>query len=101
MKNFKKGDKVVMFDCGEAKHNNGKIWECFDDSYIDKKTNGNPELVFLKGFSGSFYCKYLQLVKVSESKTPYNIIHFHSKEAYDAWKEDVARATKGIILNGS
>jgi hypothetical protein len=62
MKNLKKGDKVVMFECMEAKHesNYGKVWECTCDSY----DNYGNEVVFLKGFSGFFSCKYLQLVKV-------------------------------------
>ena len=69
LKNFKKEDKVVMFDCMEANHpdNYGKVWECETDSFQrDSKLPKNkvPEIVFLKGFSGSFWCKYLQLVKL-------------------------------------
>lgn len=65
MKNFKEGDKVVMFNCMEANHpsNYGKIWECESDSYKSKSIS-DTELVFLKGFSGSFSCKYLQLIKL-------------------------------------
>lgn len=69
LKNFKKGDKVVMFECIEANHtdNYGKIWECDGDSF-QREYHGTkeeqPENVFLKGFSGSFWCRYLQLVKV-------------------------------------
>ncbi len=61
LKNFKKGDSVVMHSCHEAKleQYEGKIWECLTDSSIDK---GGTETVFLKGFSGSFFCEYLHFV---------------------------------------
>lgn len=65
MKNkFKKGDKVVMFNCVEAKwvHNCGKVWTCTTDSFFREK--GSDEKVFLYGRSGSISCKYLQLVKI-------------------------------------
>ena len=55
-----KGDKVVMHTCIEAKHYEGKIWECTTDSY----DNHGIELVFLDGFSGAFWTKYLQKVKI-------------------------------------
>ncbi len=61
MKNFKEGDKVVMHTCIEADHYDGKIWECRSDSYIDKSGN---EVVFLKDFSGSFFCKFLQKINI-------------------------------------
>lgn len=60
---FKKGDKVVMHSCyeSELEEYKGKIWTCIEDSYMDK---GNWECVFLEGFSGAFFCKYLTLVKI-------------------------------------
>ena len=63
LKKFKTGDKVVMFDCMEANAsvNYGKVWECESDSF--KREVRSREVVFLKGYSGSFWCKYLQLVK--------------------------------------
>lgn len=60
---FKKGDIVVMHSCLESKYkNNGKLWVCDCDSFY--RENGTDEKMFLKGFSGSFSCKYLQLVKL-------------------------------------
>lgn len=58
---FKKGDKVVIHTCGEADYHKGKIWECQTDSYKDR---GGSDVVFLKGFSGCFASKYLQIVQV-------------------------------------
>lgn len=62
LKNFKKGDKVVMHSCHEASlpEYKGKVWTCFTDS---KPTKWDGEVVWLEGFSGSFYCEYLQIVK--------------------------------------
>lgn len=62
-KTLKKGDRVVMHSCGEAKHEDGKLWTCSTDSY---KGQGGSELVFLEGYSGSFLVKYLQVVKLKE-----------------------------------
>lgn len=53
-----RGDKVVMHTCMEAKHYDGKIWECATDSW----DNYGTELVMLEGFSGGFWTKYLQKV---------------------------------------
>ena len=61
MKNFKKGNTVIMHTCIEADKYNGKIWTCSGDSYIDK---AGQECVFLEGFSGCFFCGYLQLVRI-------------------------------------
>lgn len=60
---LKKGDKVVMHSCGEAEFPKykGKIWECEDNSFMSKS---GCEVVFLKGFSGTFITKYLQIVKL-------------------------------------
>ena len=56
-----KGDKVVMHTCMEAKHYDGKIWECSTDSW----DNYGVELVMLEGFSGGFWTKYLQKVNIN------------------------------------
>ena len=63
---FKKGDKVVMHSCGEANFPKyyGKLWTCESDSF--KRSKNISEVVFLEGFSGSFVCKYLQLVKIKK-----------------------------------
>lgn len=58
---LKKGDKVVMHTCLEAKRAKGKIWTCSTDSYMDKS---NQEVVFLDGFSGCFVVKFLQSVRL-------------------------------------
>ena len=89
MKNFKKGDKVVMFDCMEAKNpkNYGKIWECETDSF--KRSSKSNEVVFLKGFSGSFHCRFLQLVKIqimTEIKTHSSYIPLERKVKLIDWQ---------------
>lgn len=58
-----KGEKVVMHTCGEAEHYKGHIWECSSNSW----NNGHSELVFLKGFSGNFITKYLQVVDIKSA----------------------------------
>lgn len=64
MKNFKKGDKVLMFGCMESdlEKNKGKVWQCSCDSYFNEYSK--QEVVFLKGYSGYFSCDYLQIVNV-------------------------------------
>ena len=59
---FKKGEKVVMHNCMEAKlpKYNGKIWTCQTDSFLDR---GRQEVVFLEGFSGYFAAEFLQRVQ--------------------------------------
>lgn len=56
---FKKFDRVVMHNCHEAtlEENKYKVWLCETDSFLAK---GNDEVVFLKGFSGSFLVKCLK-----------------------------------------
>ena len=63
-KNFKPGDLVVMHTCGEADFYPGKIWTVSHGSF--RREEGGHEVCFLEGFSGSFDCAFLQLVKVSE-----------------------------------
>ena len=59
---LKKGDKVVMHTCLESKGKNfGKVWTCHTDSF---KCEAGIEVVFLEGFSGFFYTKFLQPVKL-------------------------------------
>jgi len=56
---LKKGDKVVMHTCIEAEQNHSKIWQCAGDSWNSE----GSEKVMLYGFSGSFLCCHLQVVK--------------------------------------
>jgi len=53
---LKKGDKVLMYNCLEAHSYGEKVWTCRTDSF----ERAGSELVFLKGFPGSFYCEFLQ-----------------------------------------
>ncbi|MCD8435858.1 hypothetical protein LNJ03_11195 [Tenacibaculum dicentrarchi] len=78
---FKKGDKVMMFNCMEAMgyDNSGKIWECESDS--SKKNKNSDELVFLKGYSGSFCCRFL--VEVGTIK----VFYTEGIKLYDLIKE--------------
>jgi hypothetical protein len=56
-----KGDKVVMVNCHEASiKKNQKVWICKTDSYKDK---GGQECVFLDGFSGCFFVRFLSRTK--------------------------------------
>lgn len=59
---FKEGDKVVMHSCYESTLDEFKDvkWACLTNSYIGKS---GEEVVFLEGFSGSFFVKYLQPIK--------------------------------------
>ena len=60
---LKKGDKVVMTNCGEAEHYAGKIWECGSDQFKNHKGRDPEDVVFLNGFSGSFVCRFLSKVE--------------------------------------
>jgi hypothetical protein len=61
---LKKGDKVVMHTCIEAKNpkNYGKIWTCRTDE--QKVTWTNPNVVWLDGYSGAFSVEFLQKVNI-------------------------------------
>ena len=61
---LKKGDKVVMHTCMEAKNpkNDGKIWTCRIDEYTQGEGVYKQNLIFLEGLSGSFSTEYLQKV---------------------------------------
>jgi len=58
LKKNNKVDRVVMFDCMEAKHltNYGKVW---DMKAIHFEEIANSQ----KGGSGSFHCRLLQIIK--------------------------------------
>ncbi len=60
---FKKGDKVKMINCGEAKFYEGQIWECRGDSFIVGEGVYRQELVFLVNFSGRFACQFLEKIE--------------------------------------
>lgn len=53
---LKKGDNVIMSNCGEAEHYAGRVWECAGNAFKDR---GGVEVVFLKKFSGYFLCDCL------------------------------------------
>jgi hypothetical protein len=63
MKQFKKGDLVVMTNCYEGKQNEGKIWVCETDCFLSLDTGRN--VVKLKGFDDNFLCECLQKVNVA------------------------------------
>ena len=56
---LKKGDNVVMYNCGEADFQKykDKVWVCKTNSYIDY---AGQEVVFLDGFTGCFLVKFLK-----------------------------------------
>lgn len=58
---FKEGDIVMMHSCYESTLEEYKDikWTCLTSSYISK---GGDEVVFLDGFSGAFFVKYLQII---------------------------------------
>ena len=59
-----KGDKVVMHDCMEAHGRENVVWECICDSH----EMCGSEVVFLKGYSGSFDTEFLRKVKEIKEK---------------------------------
>lgn len=63
--NLKKGDTVMMHTCIEARKREfkEKVWVCSSDSYI---APSGHEMVFLEGFSGSFWTNYLNVVPQEE-----------------------------------
>ena len=60
---FKKGDKVVMHTCLEAKSPKykDKLWICQTDSFLSR---GREDVVFLEDFSGYFATEFLQRVTI-------------------------------------
>lgn len=60
---LKKGNKVVMHTCDDAKVYNGKVWTCKSDEFVQGEKPFEQNLVFLEGFSGSFCTQYLQVVQ--------------------------------------
>lgn len=63
VKPLRKGDKVVMHTCIEAKSHDGKVWTCrTDEQKLHEKHNYT--VVWLEGFSGCFAAKYLQKVNL-------------------------------------
>lgn len=59
---LKKDDQVVMHTCIEAKNPNnyGRIWTCLTDEFTSE---GEQQVVLLKGFSGYFLTEFLQKVE--------------------------------------
>lgn len=62
---FKKGDHVIMVNCGEADHYKSRVWECTSDSY---KSKGGDMVTHLDGFVGSFLSSCLQKVDLPVTK---------------------------------
>ncbi|WP_211316703.1 NfeD family protein [Desmospora activa] len=60
---FKKGDKVVMHTCAEAKLDkyHGKIWTCITD---EQELPSGERVVGLEGESACFATEFLALVKM-------------------------------------
>lgn len=56
---FKKGDKVIMINCGEAEFYKATQWTCQTNSFKDR---GGQDVVFLENFSGYFFSKYLKKI---------------------------------------
>ena len=63
VKPLKKGDKVVMHTCIEAKAHDGTVWTCTTDEY-QQYSEHSYTVIMLEGFSGSFATKYLQKVNI-------------------------------------
>lgn len=70
IKMLKKDDKVVMENCGEAKHYEGIVWTCSTNEWITNEGRGVYEqrLVMLEDFSGSFHTKYLRKIEVADGE---------------------------------
>jgi hypothetical protein len=61
------GDKVVMHTCMEAEEHNGKLWTVRETEFTSMSGH---QVVFLEGYSGYFYVKYLQYVDL-DSQTDF------------------------------
>lgn len=96
---LKKGDKVVMHTCLESKGKNlGKIWTCHTDSF---KCEAGIEVVFLEGFSGFFYTKFLQPVKIPETKkdnTPLSVILDSCRSSFEGLEHLVFTSENVLYL---
>lgn len=99
-KKLKKGNRVVMHSCMEAKGKNwGRIWECDCDEF-DRNTDNGP-VVFLKGFSGSFHCEFLQKINDENipKKTPTVVCLCGSTRFYGAFQmANFEETIKGNIV---
>lgn len=67
---LKKGDRVVMHTCIEARNTKyyGKVWTCKTDEYSTGEGAYKQNLVFLEGFSGCFLTDYLQKVNIDPTE---------------------------------
>lgn len=59
--NLKKGQRVIMHTCLEARNYKGKEWVVRHDSFTLPDTN--DEVVYLVDYVGWFRCKYLNVSK--------------------------------------
>lgn len=89
---FKKGDKVVMVNCGESEHYAGKVWTCSGNSFRDIN---KEEVVFLEGFSGSFHCRFLVRPYKKKGSKPTSESPFY--EVLDQWSEDLIEQEKNLL----
>lgn len=55
---MKKGDKVMMVNCGEADFHKDKVWVCRTDSFVEKHGD-KKDVIFLEGYGGYFLCECL------------------------------------------
>ena len=91
MKNLKKGDTVVMRNCGESEFPKykDKEWICSEDSFLNGGEKGT-EVVFLEGFSGCFACDCLNKIMfvTNNGSTFYDLIA----------KEEIIKETDTTII---
>jgi hypothetical protein len=59
-KNLKSGEKVIMINCGEAEHYEGKVWVTRSEPWM----LCGSEVILIKGFSGGFATDCLARVEV-------------------------------------
>lgn len=69
---MKKGDKVLMVNCGEAGFHKDRVWICRTDSFVEKHGD-KKDVVFLEGYGGYFLCECLMMACTPMPKpTEYN-----------------------------
>ena len=88
---FKKGDKVIMYNCGESSFYKGKVWICKTDSFRDKS---GSDVVFLEGYSGYFCCRFLKKSGMTEEEFDTYINGVIQDEI-----EEEIRTGKTIVVN--
>lgn len=89
---LKKGDKVVMHTCGEAKTAAGKIWTCKTDQFTRGTGVYEQDSVFLEGYSGSFAPEFLQMVILPSEDESLLAALEEAKKERDDWHNNYLRA---------